>query len=232
MKTALKHATCGFGRTLVTALVAGALTAATAQAAPIGIPAATTGAGKTVIGGEVNILLDRDLSAGGGEAESLQAFAKGSIGVDDRLDLEFRFGLGDVAIDPGTDSDIGPAFGAGFKVTWATLPDANLKIGSVFQTTHVRADDGPSRVSLTEYDAAIGAAIDMGGSKRQRGQYTLIPYFGLAWSGMDINGVTAEDDGFGLFLGAAANAPGAVSFGGELRIVDQIAISLNVGVPF
>lgn len=221
----------GVGRAVMTALLVGGLTATGVKASPIGIPAATTGAGKTTIGGEVNILLDRDLAVGG-EVESLQAFALGTIGVDDRLDLLFRFGFGDITVDPAIDTDIGPAFGAGFKVTWATLPDANLKIGSVFQTTYVRADDGDARINLTEYDAALGVALDTGSGSKQRGnQYALVPYAGLAWSGVDVVGFP-EDDGFGLFLGAAAKAPGAVSFGGELRLVDQVAISLNVAVPF
>jgi len=215
----------------------GSVMATPALAAPIGVPTATVGAGKTTLGGEVNILVDRDLAAtGAGEAESLQAFAKGAIGVDSRLDLEFRMGLGDIAVD-GTnlDSDIGPAFGGGFKVTWATIPEANLKIGSVLQTVHVRADDGDQRRSWTEYDAALGAVFDTGAGRdprQARPQFVVLPYGGLAWSGADLSGGTAEDDGFGVFLGAAMETAGALSFGAELRLLDQIALSLFLAMGF
>lgn len=220
--------------------VAVGLLATSVYAAPIGVPAATTGAGKTSLGGEVNVIMDRDLEgAASPEAESSQFYAKGSIGVDDRLDLDFRLGFGDVTVNqPGgdVDTDIGPVFGAGFKVTWANIPDANLKIGSVFQTLRLRADQGAGRASWAEYDAALGATIDLTGPRdpRQRAaQFGLMPYGGFAWSGVD-NGVTGaqEDDAFGLFLGLAAKAQGNVHFGAEVRLVDQTALSVNAGVTF
>ena len=55
--------------TAILAMLAGGLGITTAEAAPIGVPAATTGAGKTTLGGEVNIVLDRDLETAGAEAE-------------------------------------------------------------------------------------------------------------------------------------------------------------------
>lgn len=219
----------------VLALLAGGLGITAAEAAPIGVPAATTGAGKTTLGGEVNILLDRDLT-GGFEAESSQVYAKGTIGVDDRLDLVFRLGVGDFSIDPGGfDTDLGPAFGAGMKVTWASLPEANLKIGSVFQTLRIRADETNFRSSWTEYDAALGVSMDMTASrdpKKRQTEFALVPYTGFAWSGVDVDGGPAEDDAFGLFLGFNAKAQNNFNFGVELRLVDQTALSLGASMAF
>jgi hypothetical protein len=221
----------------VLTMLAGGLGITAAEAAPIGVPAATTGAGKTTLGGEVNILLDRDLTGGGAEAESSQVYAKGTVGVDDRLDLVFRLGFGDFSIDPGGfDTDIGPAFGAGMKVTWASLPDANLKIGSVFQTLRIRADETNFRSSWTEYDAALGVSMDMTASrdpKKRQTEFALVPYGGFAWSGVDLDALGAiEDDSFGLFLGFNAKAQSNFNFGVELRLVDQTALSLGAAMAF
>lgn len=208
----------------------------TAEAAPIGVPAATTGTGKTAAGVEVNILVDRDSTANVGDLESSQAFATGSIGLTDRVDLNFRLGFADFSTDQPTniDTDIGPAFGVGFKTTWATIPEANLKIGSVFQTTRIRAEDNSVRHSFSEYDAALGAAFDLGtyqNSKQPTPQFTLTPFGGFAWSGVDLDGGAIEDKTFGLFLGLQAKSGSAVSFGAEIRLIDQTAIGLNVSVP-
>lgn len=220
-----------------TTAVIGSLAAA-AHAAPIGVPAATTGAGKTTLGGEINVLTDRDLTGSSGEAESSQFVAKGTIGVDDRLDLDFRLGFGDFKVDDlGIDTDLGPAFGAGMRLTWASIPEANLKIGSVFQTLRIRAEDDATstRFGWTEYDAALGVTIDLAGPKdpKQRiTQFGLMPYGGFAWSGLDINGSAVEDNAFGVFLGLGAEAQGNVQFGAEVRLVDQTAISVNAGMTF
>src|SRR3569832_1188521 len=58
-------------------------------AAPIGVPGATVGANKSDIRAEANFLFDRDITgaSGGGTAEGTQAFAKGSVGLTDRVDL-------------------------------------------------------------------------------------------------------------------------------------------------
>lgn len=70
------------------------------SAAPIGVPGATAGANKSVVGAELNLLTDRDLT-GGGEVESTQAFAKGEVGLTERVDLIVRIGFGDFE-DPGS----------------------------------------------------------------------------------------------------------------------------------
>jgi hypothetical protein len=220
---------------MTTAALVGGLAVA-AQAAPLGVPAATTGAGKTTLGAEVNVLVDRDLSGGTSEADGSQIFAKGTIGLDERLDLDFRIGLGDFDRSPN-DTDIGPAFGVGMRVTWATIPSANLKIGSVFQTTRIRAENENTgtRVGWAEYDAALGVSMDMAGSrdpKRRQTEVGLVPYGGFAWSGLDISGGPVEDDAFGLFVGLNAKAQGNVTFGVELRLVDQTAVSLGAGTTF
>src|SRR3989338_8363654 len=88
----------------VLAMLAGGLGITAAEAAPLGVPAATTGAGKTTLGGEVNLLLDRDLDGASIEAESSQVFATGTLGVDVRLDLVFRLGFGDVTVTSPTAS--------------------------------------------------------------------------------------------------------------------------------
>ncbi|MBI5197383.1 MAG: hypothetical protein HZA19_02120 [Nitrospirae bacterium] len=215
-------------------LLSGSLTA---EAAPIGVPAATTGEGKAAVGVEVNILADRDLTDGGGEMESTQVFATGKICLNNRLDLLFRLGFADYSADPpgrNIDTDIGPAFGVGFKTTWATFPQSRLKIGSVFQTTHTRAEDDSIKRGFNEYDAALGMSLDMNllsmDSKQRASQLSLIPYGGFTWSGLDVNGNAWEDDSFGLFLGIQAKTRTPVSFGAEIRLVDQTAISLNLSV--
>ncbi|MFZ5875058.1 MAG: hypothetical protein ACOYXU_01495 [Nitrospirota bacterium] len=221
--------------TATTIVLVGGLAVA-AQAAPIGVPAATTGAGKTALGAEVNVLIDRDLTTGQ-EADSSQVFAKGTLGIDERFDLDFRLGLGDFGVDPNAaiDTDIGPAFGVGMRVTWASIPSANLKIGSVFQTTRIRAEDSGTRVGWAEYDAALGVSLDLAGPKdpnRRQAELGLLPYGGFSWSGLDLDGSAAEDNAFGLFVGLNAKAQGNVNFGVELRLVDQTALSLGAGTTF
>ncbi|WDT77323.1 MAG: hypothetical protein MPW16_08915 [Candidatus Manganitrophus sp.] len=195
------------------------------SAAPIGVPGATAGANKSVVGAELNLLTDRDLT-GGGEVESTQAFAKGEVGLTERVDLIVRIGVGDFE-GPGVDTDFGPAFGVGFKTTWAEIPDANLKIGTVLQTTRIRAEDDSTRLGWAEYDAALGAFLDSRGSKQ-----AVVPYGGVAWSALDIEGTAQEDDAFGFFLGALARLGGNFQVGVEFRIVDQTAISANAGFVF
>lgn len=222
--------------TVTTATAIGGFAVA-AHAAPIGVPAATTGAGKTALGGEVNVLIGRDLTGGGGaEAEGSQFLAKGTLGLDDRLDLDFRLGFGDFKIDAaGLNTDLGPAFGAGMRITWASIPDANIKIGSVFQTLRIRAEDSGTRVGWAEYDAALGLTADLSGPtdpKQRATQFGLMPYGGFAWSGLDIDGSAVEDSAFGVFLGLAAKAQGNFQFGAELRLIDQTALSVNGGMVF
>jgi hypothetical protein len=121
------------------------------------------------------------------------------------------------------------------KVTWASLPDANLKIGSVFQTLRIRADETNLRSSWTEYDAALGVSMDMTASrdpKKRQTEFALVPYGGFAWSGVDVGGGPAEDDAFGLFLGFNAKAQSNFNFGVELRLVDQTALSLGASMAF
>lgn len=205
----------------------------TAYAAPIGIPGATAGANKSIVGTEVNFIFDRDL-AGAGEIESLQAFAKGEIGINERVDLVMRLGFGQFDVDAGDlHSDIGPAFGLGFKTTWAAIPDAKLKIGSVAQTVRLRAKDGSARLSLTEYDLAIGGYLDapIGRSPRS-GEMIFLPYGGLVFSGVDVNGGAAEENAFGLFMGLAMRMGGNVLVGIELRIPEQTALAVQASVAF
>jgi hypothetical protein len=225
--------------TIITGILVGGLTVV-AQAAPLGVPAATTGAGKTSLGVDVNVLVNRDLNVGTfDEADGSQIYAKGSLGIDDRLDLDFRLGLGDFSVSPGGlyDSDIGPAFGVGMRVTWATLPSANVKVGSVFQTTRIRAENSVTndRTAWAEYDAALGVSLDMAGPtdpKTRQTQFGLVPYGGFSWSGLDIDGVGTEDNAFGLFVGLNAKAQGNVNFGLEIRLIDQTAFSLSAGTAF
>ncbi|HET8761707.1 MAG TPA: hypothetical protein VFN94_11595 [Nitrospiria bacterium] len=224
--------------TTITAVLVGGMSVV-AQAAPLGVPAATTGAGKTALGAEVNVLMDRDLTGGNGEVDGSQIYAKGSLGIDDRLDLDFRLGFGDFSLSPGGfDTDIGPAFGVGMRVTWATIPNANVKVGSVFQTTRIRAEESTTglRVGWAEYDASLGVSLDMSGprdAKTRQTQFGLVPYGGLAWSGLDLDVLGAsEDDAFGLFLGLNARAQGNFNFGVELRLVDQTALSVSAGTTF
>ena len=227
------------GRRYTVGLVGGLIMAVgtlTAEAAPIGVPAATTGTGKTAAGVEVNLLLNRDSTQGVGDLESSQVFATGSLGLHDRVDLVFRLGFADFSLDSpqNLDSDIGPAFGVGLKTTWATIRDANLKIGSVFQTTRIRAEDNSVRHSLSDYDAALGVSLDLGtfqNSKQSTPQFSLAPYGGLAWSGVDVDGGPVEDNAFGLFAGVQARVSNGFAFGAELRLIDQTALSLNVSFP-
>lgn len=217
----------------VTILIA--TTTASLFAAPIGVPGATAGANKSEVGAEINFVFDRDLASPGGTAESTQVFAKGDLGLTDRVDLIIRLGFGQFETKdvPGgkIDTDIGPAFGVGFKTTWAQIPDAGLKIGSVLQTVRLRAKDGDTRFAWSEYDAALGIYLDSGRSPRA-GQAALLPYGGIVWSGLDINGAGVEDETFGIFLGIVARLAGNLHVGIELRIPDQTSLGINAGFSF
>ncbi len=202
-------------------------------AAPIGIPGATVGANKSVIGPELNFVFDRDLS-GTGSVESTQVFAKGEVGLTDRIDLDIRLGFGQFKVKDvpgGANTDIGPAFGVGFKATWAQIPDANIKIGTVLQTVRLRAKDNGNRFGWSEYDAALGAYLDAGPRSPRAGQASLIPYGGVVWSGLDLDGRAAEDNTFGIFLGLAARVSNFYATV-ELRVPEQTALGINAGFSF
>ena len=205
----------------------------TAHAAPIGVPGATAGANKSIVGAEVNFLFDRKLD-GPGKIESQQAFVKGQIGLNDRVDFLMRLGFGDIDVnDAGLHTDIGPAFGLGFKTTWAAIPDANLKIGSVAQMTQLRAKDHGDRVSMAEYDVAVGGYFDPPGARAVRaGNVTLLPYGGVAFSGVDLSGNPSERRVFGLFGGLLMKLSNSFHVGVELRIPDQTALSVEAGFTF
>lgn len=208
-------------------------------AAPIGVPGATVGANRSVVGVEANFLFDRDLSGPlGGKAEGTQAFAKGAVGLSDRVDLNVRLGFGDFQVknrrpsSTNIDSGVGPAFGLGIKTTWAQMPDANLKVGTVLQTVQLRSKDGSTRFGWTEYDAALGVFLDAGSRSPRAGEAALIPYGGVVWSGLDIDGVALEDKAFGIFLGVLAKVAGNIHVGVELRIPDQTALGVEAGFSF
>lgn len=218
---------------------------ASAYAAPIGIPGATVGTNKSMITAEVNLLSERDLSvkpAGPAEeVESTQFMIKGEVGLNKRVDLNVRLGFGDFEVTPGVNqinTDTGPLFGIGFKVTWANLPDANVKIGTVVQTLRMRGeqdgvpDDGLRR-SFSEYDLAIGAYYDPPKDRAQKKkELILLPYGGLVWSGVDLNDKPREDDAFGVFFGTVVKTGGKTQFGVELRIPDQTAVGISASYLF
>lgn len=218
---------------ILIAMLIGVLVTGTAHAAAIGVPGATLGSNKSMLGVEVNSLFDRDLE--GGDLEGLQILAKGEVGLTDRVDLTLRFGFGQAngTFVNSFDTETGPAYGLGFKVTWAAVPDANLKIGTVAQTVQLRAKDDDNRITLTEYDLAIGAFLDMPGNRAPRaGEIGILPYGGLVWSGVDVQGVGAEEDTFGVFLGLAAKLGGNLQVGVELRIPEQTTLSIFAGLAF
>lgn len=204
-------------------------------AAPIGIPGATIGANKSAVGPEVYFLFDRNMEGGGG-LESTQAFAKGEVGLTDRIDLNVRLGFGDFRVNgrgpENFDTDTGPAYGLGLKATLAAIPDARLKVGAVLQSTRVRAEASGKRIGWNEDDAAIGVYLDGGVAAPRAGEAVLIPYGGIAWSGVDINGAAVENDTFGIFLGVAARIGANFRVGVELRVPEQTSLGIFANLKF
>ncbi|VAX29195.1 hypothetical protein MNBD_NITROSPIRAE01-1278 [hydrothermal vent metagenome] len=206
-----------------------------AAAAPIGVPGATVGTNQSTLGLELNFMLDRDFE-GPGDTESMSVLAKGQVGMSERVDFLYRAGFGRFEVG-GRDSDAGPAFGFGTKVTWATLDDMNLKIGSVAQMLQVRADgDSGGRNSFTEYDFALGAYIDAGGAAAPEGRSVLTTYGGFVFSSLEIvtsgGGVALEDSSFGAFAGLLMKVNQKTEVGAELRLLDQTALSFYVAFAF
>lgn len=205
----------------------------TGHAAPIGLPGATVGADQSKVGLELDFLIDQDLD-GAGDAEETAIFAKGEIGVTKRIDLLMRLGFGRFE-SGGSDSDTGPAFGIGTKVTWAEIPDMNLKIGSLAQMTQIRADKNNRRQSFKSYDFAIGAFLDaIGLDSPQNNRVFINTYGGLVFSAVDIEGTFPgkEDSAYGFFAGFLTNISQGITAGVELRLVGQTAISLFTDIPF
>ncbi|HIE65850.1 MAG: hypothetical protein ABGX83_04345 [Nitrospira sp.] len=225
---------------------------ASAHAAPIGVPGATVGTNNSRVTAEINILSDRDLNVPPGtttgtEIENRQLILKGEVGLNKRVDLNVRFGFGTFEVSPGINeinTDNGPLFGIGFKATWAELPDSNIKIGTVVQTLRIRGEQdggtgvGPgdidgTRHSYTEYDLAIGAYYAPSKDRAQKKkELMLLPYGGVVWSGVDIDGVAREDKTFGIFFGTVIKTGGKVQYGVELRIPDQTALSFSASYRF
>jgi hypothetical protein len=224
---------------------------ASAYAAPIGVPGATVGTNNSRVTAELNLLSDRDLNVAPGtidgrEIESRQLMVKGEVGLNKRIDLNVRFGFGSFEMSPGINqinTDNGPLFGIGFKATWAELPNANVKIGTVVQTLRMRGEQdggtgvGPgdidgTRHSFSEYDLAIGAYYTPKSRSKKKKELVLLPYGGVVWSGVDINNAPKEDKTFGIFFGTVIKTGGKVQYGIELRIPDQTALSFSASYRF
>jgi len=212
-----------------------ALQVTAVHAAPIGVPGATVGVDQSTVGVELDFLVDRDLEASGQDAEGMTLFAKGEIGVTNRIDFLARLGFGRFE-SGGSDSDAGPAVGFGTKVTWAAIPNAGIKIGSVAQITQIRADKGNARESLRTYDLALGLFADAGLTASSQGKgLVLTTYGGLVFSSVDIEGRTVaakEDNSYGLFAGLLMNMNRRSNVGIEVRLVDQTALTLYSSIVF
>ncbi len=205
------------------------------SAAPIGVPGATAGTDQSTVGLELNFMIDRDLE-NLRDTESMTVLAKGQVGMSERVDFLYRAGFGRFELN-GKDSDAGPAFGFGTKVTWASLDDMNLKIGSVAQMLQVRADtDGGGRASFNEYDFALGVYLDGGGMASSGSRSILTTYGGLVFSGLEIenSGGNAflEDNSFGAFVGLLMKMDQKTEVGAELRLLDQTALGIYVAFAF
>ncbi len=205
------------------------------SAAPIGVPGATVGTDQSMVGLELNFMIDRDLE-GTRDTEGMTVLVKGQVGMSERVDFLYRAGFGRFELG-GKDSDAGPAFGFGTKVTWASLDDMNLKIGTVAQMLQIRADaDGGGRNSFTEYDFAVGAYIDAGGAAAPEGRSVLTSYGGFVFSGLEIEssggGTALEDNSFGAFAGLLMKVNQKTEVGIELRLLDQTALSFSFAFAF
>lgn len=204
------------------------------DAAPIGVPGATIGVDQSNVGVELDFLIDRNIDRASKDLEGMNLFARGDIGVTQRIDFFARLGFGRFEIG-GSDTDTGPAFGLGAKVTWAAIPDANLKIGSVMQMTQIRADQKGVRASYKAYDLALGVFTD--NLSIQKGSAMLSTYGGIVLSSADVEGggsnvILKENGSYGFFVGALINMNRRATAGIELRLVDQTAISLYTAFPF
>jgi hypothetical protein len=203
------------------------------NAAPIGVPGANTGAGQSTVGIELDFVVDRDVDGSPKDLEGMNFFVRGDIGVTKRIDLLVRLGFGRFE-SGGTDTDTGPAFGFGTKVTWAEIPTANLKIGSVVQMMQVRGDLRGTRASLTAYDVALGVFMD---NPSTQGGALLSSYGGFVFSSADVEVLTPsatfkEDTSYGLFAGILMDLNQKTRAGIELRLVDQTALSLYTSFAF
>ncbi|VAX33597.1 hypothetical protein MNBD_NITROSPIRAE01-970 [hydrothermal vent metagenome] len=179
-------------------------------------------------------MIDRDFESTG-DTESMTVLAKGQVGMSERVDFLYRAGFGRFELG-AKDSDAGTAFGFGTKVTWATLDDMNLKIGSVAQMLQIQADgDGGGRNSFTEYDFAVVAYIDARGAAAPEGRSVLTTYGGFVFSSLEIvtsGGVALEDSSFGAFAGLLMKVSQKTEVGAELRLLDQTALSFYVAFAF
>ncbi len=218
-------------RLLMGIFFSGVIGIQTALAAPIGIPGATVGMNHSTVGIELDFLVDRDMD-GPTDTEGMLVLAKGQVGVSERIDFVYRAGFGRFESNR-RDSDAGPAFGFGTKVTWATMDNINLKIGSVAQLLQVRADvDGAGRQSFKEYDFALGAFLDAGSSGNRS---MLTTYGGLAFSGVEITGgggAGLENNSFGVFAGLLMHMNQTTEVGLELRLLDQTALAVYTSFAF
>lgn len=211
------------------------ITVSTVRAAPIGIPGATVGADQSTIGLELDFLIDRNIDGATKDLEGMNLFARGDLGVTKRMDLFVRLGFGRFEIG-GADTDTGPAYGFGAKVTWAAIPGAKLKIGSVVQMTQVRADQKSARASYQAYDVAIGVFMDGEQSSQKKGAF-LSSYGGLVFSSADIEGgspaiALKENGSYGFFGGLLMNMNQRSTLGIELRVVDQTSLSFYTAFDF
>lgn len=206
------------------------------HAAQIGIPGATLGTDQTKLGLELDFLIDRDLDGAARDVDGMNLLLKGELGLTKKMDLLLRFGFGRFEVG-SQDSDTGPAYGIGTKMTWASLPNLRIKIGSVAQMLQLRTDTNGTRTSLTEYDLALGAYMDEAlSSPSSMGGLMLRTYGGIAWSGVDIEasgGSTfKEDSSFGLFVGMLMDLNRKMQLGVELRIPEQTALSFYTTYSF
>ena len=199
-----------------------------AEAGLIGNPTLTTGAGRFGVGGELDLVFDRDFDEGG-DVETNRLLVTGSYGFLETADGFVKLGLWNGEIDPGaTNIDPGFAIGVGTRISF--LERGDLRFGVLAQLLYFTAEvdtAGSPDIDFLELDVAPAVSY--------RGLGPIVPYVGakISWVDGDVGGVDFEnDDMLGIFGGATYAVSRNVLVGGELRMVDEGALGVYASLRF
>ncbi len=207
------------------AVPAGLLPTRPAEASLIGDPTLTNGAGRFGIGGEIDLVFDRDIDfdGGDGDIETNRFLATGSYGFLQNWDGFVKLGLFNGEIDPGgADIDPGLAIGVGAKGSFVEQGD--FRFGALAQFLYFTSDvDTAGSPDIDWFEIDLAPAVSY------RGLGQVVPYAGLKLSFVDgevdrPGGDFDGDDILGLFGGATFAVTPQFNVGAELRILDESAI--------
>lgn len=215
------------------AVAAGLTLTTPAEASFIGDPTLTTGAGRFAVGGEIDIVFDRDIDfdAGDGDLNTNRFLVTGSYGFLQNWDGFVKLGLFNGELDPGG-VDIDPGFAIGVGARGSFVDRGDFRFGALVQFLYFMSDvDTAGSPDIDWFEIDLAPAVSY------RGLGQIVPYGGLKLSFVDgevdtPGGDFDGDDLIGIFGGASFAVTPQFNIGAELRLLDETALGFYARYAF